>query len=112
MDPMARTFRPGLERSNMFIELFTEGMAGEVWRKKLPGIPNPAIWSMGNLAHRRAAMLELLTGKRTYDNDWVEFFKTHHEAPHTGCLSLIRRLLGQEKVIQEIEKRRFARDGI
>ncbi len=160
MDPMAKVFWLGLERSNLFIDLFSEGMAGDDWLQQPPGIPNPAIWTIGHLAFQRAMLLKLLTGRRTYDEDWdalfklgcdsrdaslypdietcrafldarlhdlkgyldnatredlesppclpSKFFKTkaaalvhlsHHEAHHTGCLSLLRRLLGKEKVI-------------
>lgn len=157
---MAKAFRLGLERTDMFIKMFTGGMTGDDWLQQPPGIPNPAIWTIGHLAFQRAGMLELLTGERTYDEEWValfkmgcdprdaglypdvdtcrifldarlrdlityldsatmedlegppslpsEFFKTrievlvhmtHHEAHHTGCLSLLRRLLGKERVI-------------
>ncbi len=160
MDPMAKTFWLGLERSNMFIGLFTKEMVGEDWLQQPPGIPNPAIWTIGHLAYQRAGVLEILTGRRTYDEAWGALFElgcesrdaslypdvdtcrafldarlqdlkayldsatkedleeppcvpsrffqtkaaalvhlTHHEAHHTGCLSLLRRLLGKEKVI-------------
>ncbi len=160
MNPMAKAFLLGLERSNMFIGLFSEGMTDEDWRKQPDGVPNPAIWTIGHLAFQRALFLEMLTGRRTYDEDWIPLFElgcdpreaavypdidtcrafldarlhdlkaylesadaedlesppclpskffqtktaalvhlTHHEAHHTGCLSLLRRLLGKEKVI-------------
>jgi uncharacterized damage-inducible protein DinB len=144
----------------MFIEFFTTGMTDEDWQRQPPGVPNAAVWTLGHLAFQRARFLELLTGRRTYDESWVALFDlgceshnsnlypsvdacraflderlqdlraylevvteedlagppcvpskffqtkaaalvhlTHHEAHHSGSLSLLRRLLGKEKVI-------------
>jgi uncharacterized damage-inducible protein DinB len=160
MDPMAKAFRLGLDRSDEFIGYFTKGMEGDDWLKRPPGVPNPAIWTLGHLAFVRGRFLELLTGKKTYGDAWVPLFEigceprdpreypdvetcraflrvriedirayletatredlesppcvpsrffptkaaalvhmTLHEAHHTGCLSLVRRMLGKEKVI-------------
>ena len=150
----------GLERSNNFIEYFTNGLSGDNWLQRPAGICNPAIWTLGHLAHSRAGFLEMLTGQQTYEEGWdalfvmgvepqdpstypdVEtcraaldarladlknyletvseadlesppctsssYFKTkgsvlvhlsHHEAHHTGALSMLRRLLGKERLI-------------
>ncbi|MCP4547846.1 MAG: DinB family protein [bacterium] len=160
MEPMAKAFWMGLERSNLFIGLFTSGMDGDDWLQQPQGVPNPAIWTIGHLAFQRAQMLELLTGRRTYDAEWIPLFRlgcdkeeadaypdiatclafldarledlkdflenvtleelrsepcvksqffltkgevlihlSHHEAHHTGCLSLTRRLLGKDRAI-------------
>jgi uncharacterized damage-inducible protein DinB len=160
VNPMAKAFWMGLEHSDGFIRYFTTGMEGDDWLKKPAGIPNPAIWILGHLAHSRASFLELLTGQKRYENGWKDllwmgaeprdpaeypspdvcwaaldarladlkayldtaseedlegppctdskFFKTkaavlvhltHHEAHHTGALSMIRRLLGKERLI-------------
>lgn len=160
MVPMAKAFWLGLERSNMFIEFFSTGMVGEDWLQRPPGIPNPGVWILGHLAFQRGKFLELLTGRRTYDEAWIALFElgcdsqdarlyphvdicrafliarledlkayleiatvedlesppcvpskffqtkaavlvhlTHHEAHHTGGLSLLRRLLGKEKLM-------------
>jgi len=150
----------GLERSNAFIAYFTTGMEGDDWLQRPAGIPNPAIWILGHLAHSRAGFLEMLTGKRAYEKGWDELFAmgaqprdpneypgveacraaldsrladlkafletttvkdlegppckhpehfksksavfafmTHHEAHHTGALSMIRRLLGKQRLV-------------
>jgi uncharacterized damage-inducible protein DinB len=160
MDPMAKAFWLGLERSNMFIEFFSRGMAAADWLRQPAGVPNPPAWTLGHLAFQRARFLELLTGTRTYEDAWIDLFEmgcasrpvgaypqpevcrafldarlqdlkaylktatvedlegppcvpskffptkaaalvhlTHHEAHHTGGLSLTRRLLGKEKLI-------------
>ncbi len=157
---MAQAFWMGLERSDMFIAYFTTGMEGDEWRKQPAGIPNSAMWILGHLAHSRAGFLEMLTGKKTYEQGWDDLFDmgaeprdssvypdvgacraildarladlksyleaatqedlegppytsseyfvskaavlthlTHHEAHHTGVLSMIRRLLGKERLI-------------
>lgn len=75
MNSMAKAFLLGLERSNMFVEVFTSGMEGEDWLQKPAGIPNPGIWIMGHLAFQRARFYELLTGKKTYDEDWISMFE-------------------------------------
>ncbi len=74
MDPMAKVFWYGLERSNLFIDVFTEGMAGEDWARRLPGIPNPAIWTLGHLAYQRGVVLELLPGHHTCPENWPGVF--------------------------------------
>ena len=160
MNSTARMLWMSLERSNGFIEYFTTGMAGDDWMQRPPGVPNPAIWTLGHLAHSRAAFFEMLTGQQTYEEGWEELFGmgvdpqdptvypdvatcravlnarlldlksyletateadldgppcvsskffetkgavlvhlTHHEAHHTGALSLLRRLLGKERVV-------------
>lgn len=160
MIPAAKAFRMGLERSDLFIRYFTTGMEGDDWLQQPAGVPNPAIWILGHLAHSRAGLLEMLTGKRIYEEGWdglfdmgaeprepseypgvdacravldarladlkayldtateedlegspctdSEYFKTkaavfahltHHEAHHTGALSMIRRLLGKGRLI-------------
>ncbi|MCP4584154.1 MAG: DinB family protein [candidate division Zixibacteria bacterium] len=75
MDRMAEALWFGLERSNLFIGFFSQGMVGEDWLRRPPGVPNPAIWTLGHLAYQRALVLEMLTGKRTYDETWVELFE-------------------------------------
>ena len=160
MNAVATAYWQGLQRSNGFIDYFTTGMEGEDWYMVPEGVPNPAIWTLGHLAHSRAQFLELLTGEDRYEDGWAEilaigtepqdprtypslevikrvlaermedlrqylegaaeadfsappakesrFFKTkasvlvhltHHEAHHTGVLSLTRRLLGKEKLL-------------
>ena len=75
MNLMAKTFLLGLERSNMFIGFFTKDMAGDDWLQKPTGIPNSSLWILGHLAFQRALFLELLTGRKTYEDAWVTFFK-------------------------------------
>ena len=160
MNPTAKAYWLGLERSNMFVDFFTTGMEGEDWLKCVSGIPNPAIWILGHLAQSRAGFVEMLTGRKTYEEGWDELFgmgveprdvseypsveacrevldarladlrqylesaseenlqcppctpskyfetkasvlvhMTHHEAHHTGALSMIRRALGKDRVI-------------
>ena len=160
MNSTAKAYWIGLKRSNSFIEFFTTGMEGDDWLQQPAGIPNPAIWILGHLAHSRAGFLEMLTGRQVYEEGWdalygmgvdpqdasvypdvdtcqavldarlqdlqnyletaseedlesppctpSKFFKTkasvlvhlsHHEAHHTGALSMIRRMLGKESVI-------------
>jgi len=160
MDPMARAFALGLERSHLFVDLFTQGLEGDDWHRRPPGFPNSALWTLGHLAHTRGGFLVLLTGRETRDPAWKPLFDlgceprdaaaypdvdvcraflderladlqaylatathreleapldppnrffatgagalahlTHHEAHHTGCLSMLRRALGKDKVI-------------
>jgi uncharacterized damage-inducible protein DinB len=160
VNPMAKAFWMGLERSNDFIGYFTTGMEGSDWLEQTPGIPNPAIWILGHLAQSRARFLEMLTGETKHEAGWdelfgmgvelrdpsaypsadacrevlearladlksyletateedlegppcvpSEYFKskasvlsllTHHEAHHSGVLSMIRRSLGNERLI-------------
>lgn len=159
MEPMARAFLMGLERSNLFIGFFTRDLTGEEWLQRPAGVPNCALWTMGHLAHQRGRFLEMLTGRPCCEEGWGALFDlgspaseadacpdldscrrvldarlqdlrtwleaatrkdlespcaapsdffpskasalthlTHHEAHHTGCLSMVRRLLGKEKV--------------
>ena len=84
MNPMAKAFWLGLERSNMFIELFSREITGKEWLLRPPGVPNSAIWTIGHLAFQRARMLELLTGQRTYDEKWVPLFKLDCESVDAG----------------------------
>ncbi len=70
MDGMARAFTMGLERSGKFVGFFSAGLEGEDWYARPAGVPNPAIWTLGHIAYHRALFLELLTGERTYADDW------------------------------------------
>ena len=160
MDNTARAYSNMLERSNAFVDYFTTGMEGDDWLKTPAGVPNPAIWILGHLAHSRAALVEVLTGESVCEEGWADLFEvgtdprdpktypsvdrcrtvlgarmadvkayletasqedldrppctgseyykskaaalTHliaHEAHHTGALSLIRRLLGKDRLI-------------
>lgn len=160
MNSTANAYWIGLQRSNGFIDYFTDGMGGDDWLKRPAGLPNPAIWILGHLAQSRAGFLQMLAGREVSEEGWdklygmgvepqdpsnypdVEmcravldarmndlkdyleiaseqdlegppctssnFFKTkasvlvhlsHHEAHHTGALSMIRRVLGKERLI-------------
>ena len=160
MNPVAKVFLQGIERSNMFIDVFTSGMEGEDWLRQPGGAPNCALWHLGHLAHQRGRFLEMLTGREHCEAEWgvlfdlgsppcdgsalpdletcrrvldarladlrtwletagkedmaappargTNFFPrradalshlSHHEAHHTGCLSMLRRMQGKDKVI-------------
>jgi len=160
MDAMARAFWLGLERSDMFIRVFTRDLEGPEWRRRPPGAPNCALWHLGHVAHQRGRFLELLTGRDHCEPGWgalfdlgaapcpvdelpdvedchrvlsarladlkawlegagmedleappavlSDFFPTraaalthlsHHEAHHTGCMSMLRRQVGRDKVV-------------
>jgi hypothetical protein len=75
MNPMANAFWLGLERSDMFVDLFSTDISGDDWLQKPNGIPNPPIWIIGHLAFQRARFLEMLTGRKTYDDSWIELFE-------------------------------------
>ena len=159
MNPTAHVLWLGLERSNALIDTFSTGLEGDDWFQRPPGLPNPAIWILGHLAHTRARFLELLTGEEVQEAGWDDLFNmgteprdpgdypsveacraalgarladlkayletatvedlqgppnglseyfdtkgsvfaflTHHEAHHTGGLSMTRRLLGKERL--------------
>ncbi len=159
MNPTAKAFWMGLERSNGFIQTFSTGLDGADWLQQPAGLPNPAIWVLGHLAHTRAKFLEMLIGRKLCEDGWDDLFNmgaeprdpseyprveacraalgarladlkayletateedllgppsipsehfgskasvlaflTHHEAHHTGALSMIRRLLGKERL--------------
>ena len=74
MNPTAHALWLGLERSNAFIEMFSTGIEGDDWYQKPEGLPNPAIWILGHLAHSRAKFLKLVLGKQLYDENWDELF--------------------------------------
>lgn len=74
MNQMARALWLGLEKSDMFVSFFSTGMTDEDWLKIPEGIPNPPIWTLGHIAYHRAIFLELLNGKKTYDESWVRLF--------------------------------------
>ncbi|MBK6897791.1 MAG: hypothetical protein IPH09_00470 [bacterium] len=109
MDPMARAFSLGLERSHLFVGLFTQGLEGggggprggggpPAGARRPPGGPGAAPRAAPGRgppgapaaapAHRFFA-----TGAAALAH------LTHHEAHHTGCLSMLRRALGKDKVI-------------
>jgi uncharacterized damage-inducible protein DinB len=159
VNPTAHVFWLGLERSNAFIDTFSEGLTGDDWFQKPAGLPNPAIWILGHLAHTRARFLEMLTGDKPVEEGWDALFDmgaeprdpreypsveacrtaldarladlkayletatvddlqgppsvpseyfgskasvltllSHHEAHHTGALSMIRRLVGKDRL--------------
>jgi len=159
LNPTAEALWLGLERSNAFIDTFSTGLEGDDWYQKPDGLPNPAIWILGHLAHSRAKFLKMLVGKPMHDESWdelfdmgteprdpkeypgvevcrealdgqyarlkayletateedlqgppavpSEYFKTKasvlsfltiHEAHHTGALSMVRRLLGKDRL--------------
>ena len=159
MNPTAHALWLGLERSNAFIDTFSAGLEDGDWFRRPPGLPNPAIWILGHLAHTRARFLELLTGEEVQEAGWNDLFNmgteprdpgnypsveacraaldarledlkayletatvedlqgppsvpseyfdskasmlvflTHHEAHHTGGLSMSRRLLGKGRL--------------
>jgi uncharacterized damage-inducible protein DinB len=64
----------GFERSNAFIDTFSTGLEGDDWLQRPDGLPNPAIWILGHLAHTRAKFLKLVIGKQTHDESWDELF--------------------------------------
>jgi len=160
MNPAAKAYGMGLERSNTFIGWFTNGMEGDDWFQRPGGIPSSAIWILGHLANSRSYFYLCLTGKETFETGWGELFgmgteqrdpseypsieevrtvldarladlkaylesvsveelegpvvidesdfetKGHvlamaaaHEAHHTGALSMIRRLLGKDRLV-------------
>jgi len=160
MNPAAKAYWTGLERSNSFIKWFTQGMEGDDWFQRPGGIPSAAIWILGHLANSRSYFYLLLTGKETFEPGWPELFgmgteqqvpsscspveeiravldarladlkafletasveeiegattvneppfetrgdvlamAIAHEAHHTGALSMIRRLLGKDRVV-------------
>ena len=70
MNPTVKAYWMGLERSNGFIDFFTRGMEGDDWLQRPAGVPNPAIWILGHLAHCRAGFLEMLIGQRMYEEGW------------------------------------------
>lgn len=71
---MAKAFQMGIERSAKFVEVFTRGLEGEDWYAQPPGIPNPAIWTLGHIAYHRGLFYELVSGRRTYPDDWRGLF--------------------------------------
>lgn len=160
MNPAAKAYWMGLERSNTFIRWFTNGMEGDDWLQRPGGIPSSALWILGHLANSRSYFYLCLTGEETFETGWPELFgmgteqqdpskyptveevravldarladlkayleaaslediegptaiqqpdhetKAHvlsmaiaHEAHHTGALSMIRRLLGKDRLV-------------
>lgn len=71
---MAKAFRMGIERSAKFVEVFTRGLEGEDWYAQPQGVPNPAIWTLGHIAYHRGLFYELVSGQRTYPDDWRGLF--------------------------------------
>jgi uncharacterized damage-inducible protein DinB len=82
LNQMAKAFWLGLERSDMFVHFFSTGMTQDDWPQQLEGVPNPPIWTLGHLAYQRAYFLEMVTGKKTYDETWVVLFELGCE-PHS-----------------------------
>ena len=74
MNPTAHALWLGVERSNALIDTFSTGLEGDDWRQRPDGLPNPAIWILGHLAHSRAKFLKLLVGKQLHDESWDELF--------------------------------------
>ena len=74
MTPTAHALWLGLKRSNAFIDTFSTGLEGDDWLQKPDGLPNPAIWILGHLAHSRAKFLKLLIGKKLEEEGWDELF--------------------------------------
>ncbi len=74
MNPTAHALWLGLERSNAFIDTFSAGLEGDDWYEKPEGLPNPAIWILGHLAHSRAKFLQLVLGTQLHHESWDELF--------------------------------------
>jgi uncharacterized damage-inducible protein DinB len=74
MNQMAKALWLGLEKSDMFVNFFATGITGDDWLKKPVGMPNPPIWILGHMAYHRAVFLELVSGKKTYDESWINLF--------------------------------------
>jgi len=74
VNPTAQALWMEVERTNAFIDTFSTGLEGDDWLKRPDGLPNPAIWILGHLAHSRAKFLKLLVGKQLHDERWDELF--------------------------------------
>lgn len=102
MQGMAKAFLMSVERSGRFVEVFTRGLEGEDWYAQPPGVPNPAIWTLGHIAYHRGLFYEMVTGERTYPHEWKALFDMGctpladpHGYPAVGeCLAYMERLLG------------------
>lgn len=102
MQGMAKAFLMSVERSARFVEVFTRGLEWEDWYELPPGVPNPAIWTLGHIAYHRGLFYEMVTGQRTYPDDWKALFDMGctplpdpHGYPAVGeCLAYMERLLG------------------
>jgi uncharacterized damage-inducible protein DinB len=74
VNPTAKALWMGLERSDAFINTFSTGLEGDDWFQRPDGLPNPAIWILGHLAHTRAKFLKMLIGEELHDESWDELF--------------------------------------
>lgn len=79
MNEIAKVFHADLDKSDGFIEFFSQDLEGDDWYAKPPGVPNPAIWTLGHLAYVRADFVWMLTGEKLYPPEWVPLFKIGSE---------------------------------
>lgn len=109
MQGMAKAFRMGIERNAKFVEVFTRGMAGEDWYIRPPGVPNPAIWTLGHIAYHRGLFYEMVRGECTYPETWRSLFGMGCEPledPHgypsvETCHAYMEEALGRLRVYLE-----------
>ena len=104
MNQMAKALWLGLEKSDMFVDFFSTGMAKEDWLKHPEGMPNPPIWTLGHLAYHRAVFLEMVSGRKTYDESWIKLLslgcepRDPSEYPDAGlCFETLKRRLADLK---------------
>jgi hypothetical protein len=99
---MAKAFRMGIERNAKLVEVFTRGMEGEDWFVQPPGVPNPAIWTLGHIAYHRGLFYEMVTGECTYPETWRGVFgmgckplaDAHAYPPVEVCHAYMEKALG------------------
>ena len=84
MIPAAAILWKGLERSDSFLDIFTQGMEGADWTTRIDGIPNTALWILGHLALTRAYFLSLLMDPFSADDEWGPTFRMDEWGPLFG----------------------------
>jgi len=84
MIPAAAFLWKGMERSDSFIDIFTQGMEGDDWTKRPAGVPNSALWILGHLALTRAYFLSLLSESFDADAEWGPDFSMDTWGPILG----------------------------